>query len=50
MYNHAGVLGTGTAIGSLPFTGFNSLWLGLAGFALVTAGTAILRIIPKREG
>ena len=50
MYNHSGVLGAGAATGSLAFTGFNAIWLVLASFALMTAGTALLRIIPKREG
>lgn len=51
MYNHAGVLGTSAAAGAgmLPFTGVNAIWLLLASFALLSAGTAILRIVPKRE-
>lgn len=34
--------------GTLAFTGTNSLWYGLAAFALLAVGTAILRIIPRR--
>ena len=51
MYNHAGVLGTGAATGAaLPFTGLNSMWLVLSAFALLSVGTAILRLVPRREG
>jgi hypothetical protein len=34
--------------GVLAFTGSSSLWYGLAAFALLAAGTAILRILPRR--
>jgi hypothetical protein len=51
MYNHSGVLGAGGAAGAaLPFTGINTVWLVLTAFALLSVGTALLRIIPKREG
>lgn len=51
MYNHGGVLGAGGAAGaSLPFTGLNSLWMVLTAFALLSVGTAVLRVVPKREG
>jgi hypothetical protein len=50
MYNHAGVLGTGAGIGAaLPFTGLNSMWLVLSAFALLSVGTAIMRLVPRRE-
>ncbi|HVT21071.1 MAG TPA: hypothetical protein VHE57_06770 [Mycobacteriales bacterium] len=50
MYNHGGVLGTGAATGAtLPFTGLNTMWLVLAAFALLAVGTAILRLVPRRE-
>lgn len=54
MYNNvlpasgAGVVVAGTGAGALAFTGANSLWLGLAAFALIAAGSAVLRVIPKR--
>jgi hypothetical protein len=35
--------------GVLAFTGSSSLWYGLAAFALLAAGTAILRILPKKS-
>jgi hypothetical protein len=51
MYNHGGaVAGGGAAIGTLPFTGLNLIWLVLAAFALISAGTAIMRVAPRREG
>lgn len=43
----AGVTVTGTGATALAFTGANYLWYTLAAFALLAAGTAILRIIPK---
>ena len=51
MYNHGGVLGAGAATGAiLPFTGLNSIWLVLCAFALLSVGTAILRLVPRRQG
>jgi hypothetical protein len=35
--------------GVLALTGSSSLWYGLAAFALLAAGTAILRILPKKS-
>ena len=43
----AGVV-AGAGAGALAFTGSNSLWLALSAFALIAAGTAILRVIPKK--
>jgi len=37
-----------SSAGVLAFTGSSSLWYGLAAFALLAAGTAILRILPRR--
>jgi hypothetical protein len=39
--------GTGSV---LAYTGFNSIWLALAAFALIAIGTAVLRIVPRRQG
>ncbi len=53
MYSRsAGAVGLGAGAGAnmLPFTGFNVLWAILARFALITAGAALLRIAPRREG
>lgn len=49
MYNNiASSAGAGTGAGMLAVTGTNSLWLGLAAFALIAAGTALMRIVPRR--
>lgn len=37
-----------SSAGVLTFTGSSSLWYDLAAFALLAAGTAILRILPRR--
>lgn len=53
MYNNAlpatgaGVTVAGTGATALAFTGANFLWYTLAAFALLAAGTALLRILPK---
>lgn len=50
MYNNiSSSAGAGTGAGVLAATGADSLWLGLAAFALVAAGTAIMRIVPRRQ-
>jgi len=43
------VAGGGAAAG-LANTGMNVVWLVLAAFALISAGSALMRISPKREG
>lgn len=46
-YNSAGAAGTG---GMLAVTGAGDLmWVLLAGFALIAAGGALLRVMPRRE-
>lgn len=45
MYHNAAAPFAG---GALATTGFNSLWYGLAAFALIAAGAALLRIVPRR--
>lgn len=52
MYSHpAAVAGSGAIAGTgLAMTGFNVVWLLLAAFALVAAGGAFLRLVPRREG
>jgi hypothetical protein len=50
MYAKSSVAGVSVVAGSsLAATGVNVLWLCIAGFALVSAGLALLRIIPRRE-
>jgi len=49
MYNNPSpVLAAGTA-GALAFTGANVVWLVLAAFAMLAVGTAMARIVPRRE-
>jgi hypothetical protein len=58
MYGAKG-LGAGGAVGGasaaagglhvLPFTGMNIVELAIAGFVLVAAGQATLRLIPRRR-
>lgn len=54
MYNNAlpataaGVTAAGSGAAALAFTGASFLWYTLAAFALLAAGTAVLRIIPKQ--
>ncbi|WP_181373551.1 MULTISPECIES: hypothetical protein [Microbacterium] len=49
MYNNiASSTGAGAGAGMLAMTGTNSLWLALAAFALIAAGTAVMRIVPRR--
>ena len=38
--------GTGSV---LAYTGFDSLWLALAAFAVIAIGTALMRIVPRRQ-
>lgn len=50
MYQHPGSLtaaGLTGGAGTLAYTGVNAIWLVLAGFALLAAGSALLRISPK---
>ncbi len=47
MYQKIGAASAVGMTGGLAFTGVNVLWLLLAGFALLAAGTAMLRILPK---
>ncbi|GAA1030914.1 MULTISPECIES: hypothetical protein [Amycolatopsis] len=47
MYQKIGAASAAGMTGGLAFTGVNALWLLLAGFALLAAGTALLRILPR---
>jgi hypothetical protein len=49
MYQKAGIAVAAGTTGGLAMTGANVLWLVLAGFALLAAGTAVARIAPKRR-
>jgi hypothetical protein len=49
MYNNpTPVVAAGTA-GALAYTGANVVWFALAAFALIAAGTALTRIMPRRS-
>lgn len=53
MYDNSGavlgsVLGGGAGAGVLATTGVDVIWLPLAAFALVGAGMALLRTLPRR--
>lgn len=43
-----GAAGAGAGAGVLATTGWDALWLPMAGFALVAAGMALLRTMPRR--
>lgn len=48
--NPSGALAAGAGSGVLAATGAGSIfWIVLAGFALLAAGLAIMRIIPRKE-
>jgi LPXTG-motif cell wall-anchored protein len=42
-------IGATVAGGMLPHTGIDLLWLLLGAFALIAAGLAIWRVVPRRE-
>ena len=42
-------VGATAAAGMLPHTGIDLLWLLLASFALIAAGLAIWRVVPRHE-
>lgn len=50
MYGKLSAL-SGTAGGAtaLAYTGVDVLWIVLAAFTLVSAGFALLRVLPRRE-
>jgi hypothetical protein len=45
MYMGRSAIGaSGVAVGTLPFTGLNLMWLVLAGVTLFTTGVALVRL------
>lgn len=48
--NPSAPMAAGGTGGVLAYTGFESLWWALAAFALLAAGTALMRIVPRRQG
>lgn len=49
MYDKALVSGSTGTLATLPVTGFSVIWFVIAGFALLMAGGALLRIAPRRN-
>ena len=50
MYNNPLATAAPVAAGSaLAMTGGSSVWLALGGFALLAAGAAVMRTIPRRQ-
>ncbi|SDI25512.1 hypothetical protein SAMN04488693_1089 [Arthrobacter subterraneus] len=51
MYNDpTSAAAAGLGSGALAYTGAGDIfWFGLAGFALMAAGMAVARIMPRRE-
>lgn len=47
MYEKAGTVAAAGTTGTLAMTGANVLWLALAGFALLAAASAVMRISPR---
>jgi hypothetical protein len=50
MYHANGaVAGSAISGGALATTGFDSLWMGVAAFAMVALGGALLRLRPRKS-
>ncbi|WP_323960868.1 hypothetical protein GC088_04450 [Arthrobacter sp. JZ12] len=51
MYNNpSSPMAAGIGSGALAYTGAGDIfWLGLAGFALLAAGMAVTRMVPRSE-
>lgn len=49
MYSNPTPVVAAGAAGALAYTGANVLWAVLAAFALLAAGIAMARIVPRRE-
>ncbi|MEU2550798.1 hypothetical protein ACWER6_17895 [Streptomyces sp. NPDC004009] len=47
MYNNPAATVGGGALASTGIGVMTSVWLGLAAFALVALGTAVMRIVPR---
>lgn len=49
MYTTSGTAGIALGGAGLAATGSNLLWILLAAFALIGAGSALLRLMPRHE-
>lgn len=47
MYSHSAA-GMSSAGGVLAFTGSHDIWLALGAFALIAAGSALNRLVPRK--
>ena len=47
MYQSTAALGASTSTLALAVTGFSVLWFVLAAFTLISAGFALLRLVPR---
>lgn len=47
MYDKAAVSSGAATLAALPVTGLSVLWFVIAGFALLMAGGALWRIVPR---
>ncbi len=50
MYQHAALPAVAGSAASLPFMGFEPLWMFLAGVAAIALAGALRRLLPKRVG
>lgn len=50
MYDKALASSGAATMAALPVTGFSMIWFVIAAFALLMAGGALLRIVPRRHG
>ena len=50
MYGNVAGGGTAVAGTGLAVTGYNTMWVLVAGVTLVVAGLALMRLLPKRRG
>ena len=48
--NPSAPLAAGGTGGVLAYTGLDSLWWALAAFALIATGTALMRMVPRKQG
>jgi LPXTG-motif cell wall-anchored protein len=49
MYDRGLAAGGAAALGTLPLTGLNVMWIVVGGFALLMAAGALWRIAPRRQ-
>lgn len=50
MYDKALASSGAATMAALPVTGFSMIWFVIAAFALLMAGGALLRVMPRKKG